>query len=152
MRKVNIGRETGDARWETGWAKCAVGDRRITSKVGGENMCFCETNSPVKGSDMNVLGMCGWEFGGVVCGRSACAKASARLRSCALLENAVEISGRLANHAALRRLCQPKQRMPMECALGPIRYCENTILHHSYSPASRQHSSALRRLRQTSTS
>ena len=40
---------------------------------------------------------------------SAYAKASARLRSCALLEKGVEISGRLANHAALRRLCQPER-------------------------------------------
>ena len=37
---------------------------------------------------------------------SAFAKATARLRNCVLLEKAVEISRRLANHVALRRLCQ----------------------------------------------
>jgi hypothetical protein len=37
---------------------------------------------------------------------SAFVKASPRLRGCALLEKGVEISGWLANHAALRRLCQ----------------------------------------------
>jgi hypothetical protein len=39
----------------------------------------------------------------------AMAARSARLRNYALLENAVEISGWLANHAALRRLCQPRK-------------------------------------------
>ncbi len=68
-----------------------------------------ETNPPVKERNMNMLGMRGGGFGEVVRGRSACAKASTRLRNCALLENAVEISGRVANHAALRGLCQPRK-------------------------------------------
>jgi hypothetical protein len=59
---------------------------------------------------------------------SAFAEPSARLRNCALLEKAVEISGRLANHAALRRLCQGSSVVEQRTHNSKRRFCPASSL------------------------